>query len=74
MIQLIKKNHKLIDILSVSMFIFCLTMLVLLYILNKFNINEYILIVITLILATIVSKVFTKRLNIFLHSLFNFIE
>ncbi|GEM_PF-6817840 len=74
MIQQIKKNHKLIDILSVSMFIFCLTTLVLLYILNKFNMNEYTLIVITIILATIASKLFTKKLNIFLHYLFKFVK
>jgi len=66
-----KKNHKLIDMISVSLFLFCLSTLALLYILSYFNFNEYLTVWIVLISAAIISHKYTNRLNAFLHELFN---
>lgn len=71
MIQLIKKNHKLIDIVSVSVFLFFFTILVLVTILSRFKLNEYPVIFLTFIFAAFISKYFSKSLNALLHNFFN---
>lgn len=69
--QFIKKNHKLIDVISISLFLFSLTTLVSIHILNKFEIDVIISAIAAFLTSTIVSIVFTNRINLYLHGLFN---
>ena len=71
MTQLIKKNHKLIDVISVSVFLFCLTTSILLYILSIFNIKEYMIVIMSFIISALLSKCFTKNFNSFSLLAFN---
>lgn len=69
--QFIRKNHKLIDLASVSLFIFSLTTLVLIYFFNKLIIDIKISVISTFVISAIVSAICTNKINIFLHNLFN---
>jgi c-di-AMP phosphodiesterase-like protein len=71
MIQLIKKSHKLIDIISVYIFLFCLMSFLLLKILNNVVTNIPLLLGLTFFIASLISKLMVNKVNDFIHHKLN---